>query len=90
MTKKKILAGTESFMTNIVVTLGSVLLALCGLPEAIASYKTKKCSVGWGMLLMWLFGEILLTIFAFQTHQYVLLINYFANLTFVGIMIRYK
>jgi hypothetical protein len=69
---------------------GSLLLALCGFPEAIKCSREKKCEIGWPMLLMWLFGEILLIIFAIQTQQYVLLINYFANLTFLTIMIRYK
>ena len=73
-----------------IVTIGSILLALCGLPEAWKCYKEKKCTIGWPMLLMWLIGEILLIIFAIQTEQYVLLINYFANLAFVAIMIRYK
>jgi uncharacterized protein with PQ loop repeat len=73
-----------------IVTIGSILLAICGLPEAIISFKTKRCSIGWGMLLCWLFGEILLSIFAIQTKQYVLLINYFTNLTILGIMIKYK
>jgi hypothetical protein len=73
-----------------IVTLGSILLALCGFPEAYATYKSKKCNIGWAMLVMWLLGEILLIIFALQTKQYVLLINYVANLTFLAILIRYK
>jgi len=73
-----------------IVTMGSILLAICGLPEAITSYKTKRCNIGWGMLLCWLLGEILLSVFAIQSRQYVLLINYFTNLTILGIMIKYK
>jgi len=71
-------------------TIGSVLLALCGLPEAIRAYRTKTCSVGITMLLMWFIGEICLVIFAIQTKQYILLINYIANLIFVYIMLHYK
>lgn len=70
--------------------LGSILLALCGLPEAIRSYRTKHCMVGWGMLNMWLLGEICLVVFAFDTKQYVLLLNYFSNIFFIAIMIYYK
>lgn len=77
-------------MTNFVVTVGSILLALCGFPEAYSAWRRKECHIGWGMLGMWLAGEILLSIFAIQTKQYVLLINYFTNLTFIVIMIRYK
>ena len=73
-----------------IATLGSVLLAFCGVPEAYSCYKNKYCGIGYPMLLMWLFGEILLIIFALQTAQYFLLINYIANLAFVSVMLRYK
>jgi hypothetical protein len=74
----------------VIVTIGSILLALCGFPEAYSAWRRKECNIGWAMILMWLVGEILLSIFAIQTKQYILLINYFANLTFLGIMIKYK
>lgn len=70
--------------------IGSILLALCALPEAIRSFKLKRCDIGWGMLLMWLLGELCLVVFALQTKQYVLLINYFANILFLAVMIFYK
>lgn len=73
-----------------IAALGSFLLAICGLPEALKAYETKQCSVGWGMLLTWLLGELLLIIFAFQTKQYILLVNYFSNVAFISIMIFYK
>jgi hypothetical protein len=70
--------------------LGSLLLALCGLPEMIRTIQNKRCDIGWLMLLLWLFGEILLFIFACNTKQYILLINYGANISFVMIMVYYK
>jgi hypothetical protein len=73
-----------------VAAIGSILLALCALPEAIRSFKLKRCDIGWGMLNMWLWGEICLVVFALQTKQYVLLINYGANILFLAIMIFYK
>lgn len=42
------------------------------------------------MLLMWFIGEIFLIIFAVQTAQYVLLLNYVANVVFLVVMIYYK
>lgn len=71
-------------------TIGSILLALCGMPEAYRCYQTKTCTLGWPMLLMWLVGEVLLIIFAIQTGQYVLLLNYIANLAFLSVMMYYK
>ena len=73
-----------------IAAIGSILLAICGLPEALRAFKNKKCDVGWGMLLLWLLGEIFLIIFAFQTKQYILLINYLANIAFILVMIYYK
>ena len=69
---------------------GSIFLALCGFPEAIKCYREKKCTIGWQMLWMWLIGELCIIVYAFQIREYVLLINYFANLTFLAIMMRYK
>lgn len=73
-----------------VAAIGSILLACCGLPEMIRTIQDKRCHVGWPMLLLWLFGEICLIIFAFQTRQYILLINYFSNVAFVSVMCYYK
>lgn len=70
--------------------IGSVLLALCGLPEALRCIKLKRCDIGYGMLLMWLLGEICLVKFSFNTEQHILLINYLTNILFIGIMIYYK
>jgi uncharacterized membrane protein HdeD (DUF308 family) len=75
---------------TLLATIGSLLLALCGLPEAISAYKNKSCGLGWPMLLMWVLGEIFLIIFAVQTAQYVLLLNYVANVVFLVVMIYYK
>lgn len=73
-----------------IATIGSLLLAFCGVPEVYKCYKEKKCSIGWAMLLMWLVGELLLIIFALQTKQYSLLINYLANVGLIVVLLRYK
>jgi uncharacterized protein with PQ loop repeat len=73
-----------------IAAIGSLMLALCALPEAIKTFKQKSCSLGWGMLLLWLFGELFLVVFAIQTKQYVLLINYCANIAFLSPMVYYK
>jgi uncharacterized protein with PQ loop repeat len=71
--------------------LGSVMLAFCGLPQAIESYKTKNSDgLTWGFLLMWLFGEVFTFVFIFPTMILPLVFNYTANLIFVGIIIYYK
>jgi uncharacterized protein with PQ loop repeat len=78
-------------MMEIFGWLGSVMLAFCGLPQAIESYKTKNSDgLTWGFLLMWLFGEVFTFIFIFPTMILPLVFNYTANLIFVGIIIYYK
>ena len=70
--------------------IGSILLALCALPECFRTIKNKRCDIGYGMLLSWLLGELCLVVFAIQTFQYILLINYFSNILFIGIMLYFK
>ena len=39
--------------------LGSLLFALCGLPQAIQSYKDKNSDgLNWLFIIAWFFGEI--------------------------------
>lgn len=72
--------------------LGSFLLAVCGLPQAIESYRTKSSKgITWSFLLMWLFGEILtLTFLIPKTGVLPLLFNYSANILFISVIIYYK
>lgn len=70
--------------------IGSFLLAICGIPELLRVIKNKRCDIGYPMLLLWLVGELLLVVFAIQTKQFILLINYFSNIFCVVIMIYYK
>ena len=78
-------------MTTIIGTIGSILLALCGLPELIRSYQRKKADIGWGFLNMWLFGEILLLAYVFMTYvDIILLLNYGANIVIILGLVYYK
>ena len=44
--------------------LGSTLLAFCGAPQAIKTYRTKQAEdLSWGFLFMWIGGEICTTIY---------------------------
>jgi len=71
--------------------LGSMLFALCGLPQAIESYR-KKHSRGltWMFLLMWLFGEILTFAYVLPKMDYPLLANYVVNFLFLIVIIWFK
>ena len=71
--------------------IGSILLAFCGLPQAIESYK-QKCSHGltWGFILMWFSGELLTLAYVIPKLDLPLLFNYVTNIIFLSIIIYYK
>ena len=75
---------------QIIAYLGAFLLAICGSFEALRSFQNKRCDVGYGLLLSWFVGEILLTIYNFIAMDYALFLNYGANMFFILIMLYYK
>lgn len=71
--------------------LGSLLLAFCGLPQAIESIKTKSSEgLTWGFILMWAFGEIFTFVYILPKMDLPLIFNYTANIIFLAIIIFYK
>lgn len=71
--------------------IGSILLAFCGLPQAIESYKTKSSTgLTWGFILMWLIGEICTLAYVAPKMDLPLLFNYSANILFLSIILWYK
>jgi len=71
--------------------LGSIMLALCGLPQAIESWKTKSSAgLTWGFLLLWSFGEIFTFIYIMPKMDLPLLLNYTTNIIFLAVIIYYK
>ena len=71
--------------------LGSILLAFCGLPQAIESIKTKSSEgLTWGFIGMWFIGEICTFIYILPKMDLPLLLNYTANIIFLAIIIFYK
>jgi uncharacterized protein with PQ loop repeat len=71
--------------------LGSILMAFCGLPQAIESIRTKSSEgLTWGFISMWFLGEILTFIYILPKMDLPLLFNYTANIIFLSIIIYYK
>lgn len=71
--------------------LGSILLAFCGLPQAIESYKTKNSDgLTWGFISMWFVGEILTVIYIIPKWHWPLIFNYTANIIFLSVILYYK
>ena len=76
---------------EIIGWIGSILLAFCGLPQAIESYRTKSSEgLTWGLLLMWFWGEIFTIIYIIPKWHWPLIFNYTANIIFLVIIIYYK
>jgi len=73
--------------------IGGVLLAFCSLPQAIKTFKTKKCDdISSAFLLMWLGGEICMVIYAIVclNANAQLLLNYLLNIVLITIIGFYK
>lgn len=74
--------------------LGGMLLAFCGLPEAIKTVWNRRCDVSFSFLIMWLFGEVLSLVYvAFKNEQVdllPLLLNYGINIVFILVMLYFK
>ena len=71
--------------------IGSILLAFCGLPQAIESYKTKSSAgLTWSFLIMWGVGEILTVVYIIPKWHWPLIFNYTANIVFISIIVYYK
>ena len=71
--------------------IGSLLLAFCGLPQAIESIKTKSSAgLTWGFILMWSFGEIFTFIYILPKMDLPLMFNYTANIIFLAIIVFFK
>jgi uncharacterized protein with PQ loop repeat len=71
--------------------IGSILLAFCGLPQAIESFKTKNSDgLTWSFLIMWGVGEIFTVIYIIPKWHWPLIFNYTANIIFISIILYYK
>jgi hypothetical protein len=74
-------------MINTIGWIGSLLLALCGAPEAYLSYRRNKSDVPWSLIIPWGLGEILVFIYTASKLGFdPLLINYSLNLFFIAII----
>jgi len=70
---------------------GGIAFALCAIPEAWASYRRGYATISWGMLLLWIYGE-LATLLAvmIKAPELFLIINYVGNIIFTAIILYYK
>ena len=71
--------------------IGGILLAFCGLPQAVESFKTKNSDgLTWGFLIMWGLGELFTIVYIIPKWDWPLIFNYTANIIFISITTHYK
>lgn len=75
---------------ELVSWIGSILLALCGLPIAIEAFKKKKSDINIPFLLMWGFGELFTLVYVIYKQEGALTFNYLTNIVFIGIVCYYR
>jgi len=76
---------------EIIGWIGSILFAICGLPQAIECHKAGHSrGLSWIFLLCWFFGEIFTIIYIFPKMDMPLLFNYVLNMVFLLVMLYYK
>lgn len=71
--------------------LGSICLAICGIPQALQSIKDKHShGISWGFILLWTFGEIFALAYVYDKLDLPLLLNYATNILILSIILYYK
>lgn len=71
--------------------IGSICLAICGIPQAWQSYKDKHSDgISWGFVLLWAFGEIFALAYVYDKLDLPLLLNYATNILILAVILFYK
>ncbi len=79
-------------MTELLGIVGSFLLSICGLPQALKAYKDgHSAGLSWTFIISWFLGEALLLIYVLLTSRdLILCVNYVFNILILIIIIKYK
>jgi len=71
--------------------LGSICLAICGLPQAWMSFKDKHShGISWAFILLWAFGEAFALAYVYDKLDLPLVMNYLTNILIVGVILYFK
>lgn len=76
---------------EIIGWIGAIAFGLSAVPQAYKSFKEgHSFGISSGLIVLWLIGEIATLIYVWPTGKLPLIVNYMANLIFVGIIAYYK
>jgi uncharacterized protein with PQ loop repeat len=71
--------------------LGSLCLAICGIPQAWQSYKDKNSNgISWGFVILWTTGELLALAYVYDRLDLPLVMNYATNILILGVILYFK
>ena len=77
--------------------IGAILFCLCGIPQAVKAYRTRRTTdLSWLFLWMWFGGEIATIVYIIYTNikmhemQWSLITNYVFNIGIVIYLLRMK
>ena len=76
--------------TLIIGYIGGFLLGVSSIPEMLRTIKDGRCHIGWGMLLVWFFGEVFMEIYAIILNDWALIFNFTTNLIVLIVLLWYK
>jgi uncharacterized protein with PQ loop repeat len=82
---------TQNTKLEIIGWMGSIMFALCAIPQAWQSYTDGHSNgVNWLFLILWLSGEIFTLIYVVPKKHWPLIFNYIANVLFILIIVYFK
>jgi uncharacterized protein with PQ loop repeat len=71
--------------------IGSICLAICGFPQCLLSIKQGHSEgISLNFLILWTLGELFTLLYIVPKKDLPLIVNYSANLVFLGIIWKYK
>ena len=83
--------NSKGGLLAIIGWLGSICLAICGVPQAWTSYKDKHShGISWAFLLLWGFGELFALLYVYDKLDLPLLMNYSINILILSIIFYFK
>ena len=84
-------AKQSNDVMKIIGWIGSICLAICGLPQAWDSFKKKNSDgITWGMIVLWTFGEMITMSYIVGEMDAPLLMNYAVNVFVTSTILYYK
>lgn len=77
-------------MLEAVGWIGGVLLAVCGIPQAIKTIRDGHCDISHLFIWAWFLGEVLTLIYIMPTGSLPLYLNYSVNVIATSIILFYR